>query len=161
VGDVAYVLYSSPTLHDTSYSAKQVNHSTAASQERTPANLPAVPGLPAGHTCWRARWVSPVLRTCLVATTLYARSRYQPLPNSEHGCSCCRRRGIAKPARTMIFFTTAKETVVGMLYCGVRLYLVAAGHEDAQGVANFVSSCSPERSGATKHFHMTSVVRWK
>jgi len=25
----------------------------------------------------------------------------QPLPNSLHGCSCCRRRGIAKPAHTV------------------------------------------------------------
>jgi len=40
----------------------KVNHRTAASQERTPAKLPAVPGLPVGQTCWRARWTSPVLR---------------------------------------------------------------------------------------------------
>jgi len=37
---------------------KKVNHSTAASQERTPAKLPAVPGLPAGQICWRAPWAS-------------------------------------------------------------------------------------------------------
>ena len=77
---------------------KKIIHSTAASQERTPAKLPAVAGLPAGQTYWRARWASPVSRTCLIVTTRYGRSRNQPLPNS---CSCCRRRGIAKPARTV------------------------------------------------------------
>jgi len=86
-------------IHHTVY--KKVNHSTAASQERTPANPPAVPGLLAGKTYCRARWASFVLRTCLIATTRYGRSRNQPLPNSQHGCSCCRRRGIAKPARTV------------------------------------------------------------
>jgi len=34
---------------------------------------------------------------------------------------------------------------VGMLCCEVSLYLVAAGHEDAQGVANCGASCSPEQ----------------
>jgi len=42
-------------------------------------------------------------------------------------------------------FTTAKQAVVGMPCCGVRLYLVAVGHEDAQGVANCGASCSPEQ----------------
>jgi len=77
---------------------KKINHTTAASEERTPAKPPAVPGLPAGQTYWRARWASPVSRTCLIVTTRYGRSRNQPLPNS---CSCCRCRGIAKPARTV------------------------------------------------------------
>ena len=86
-------------IHHTVY--KKVNHSTAASQERTPANPPAVPGLLAGKTYCRARWASFVLRTCLIATTRYGRSRNQPLQNSQHGCSCCRRRGIAIPARTV------------------------------------------------------------
>ena len=40
--------------------------------------------------------------------------------------------------------TTAEQAVVGMLCCGVRLYLVVAGHEDAQGVANCGASCSPD-----------------
>ena len=40
---------------------------------------------------------------------------------------------------------TAEQAVVGMLSCGVKLYLVAAGHEDAQGVANCGASFSPER----------------
>jgi len=40
--------------------------------------------------------------------------------------------------------TTAEQAVLGILYCGVRLYLVAAGHEDAQGVANCGTSYSLE-----------------
>jgi len=40
--------------------------------------------------------------------------------------------------------TTAEQAVVGMLSCRVRLYLVAAEHEDAQGVANCGASCSPD-----------------
>jgi len=38
-----------------------------------------------------------------------------------------------------------KLAVVGMLCCGVSLYQAAAGHEDAQGVANSGVSCSWER----------------
>jgi len=41
--------------------------------------------------------------------------------------------------------TTAEQAVVGMLCCGTSLYLVAAGHEDAQDVTNCGASCSPER----------------
>jgi len=92
---------------------KKVNHSTAASQERTPVKPPAVPGLPVGQTCWRARWASPVLRTCLIPTTWYGRSRNQPLPNRQHGCSCCRRRGIAKPTLTVTLSRwTSKQSCV-------------------------------------------------
>jgi len=40
--------------------------------------------------------------------------------------------------------TMAELAVVGMLYCGVSLYRVAAGYEDTQGVENSVSSCSRE-----------------
>jgi len=101
VGTAAYVLYSSPTLHDTSYSAQQSKLQHSGVTGAHASETPAVPGLPAGQTCWRARWVSPVLRTCLIATTRYGRSRNQPLTNSQHGCPCCRRRGIAKPARTV------------------------------------------------------------
>jgi len=71
------------------------------SQERMPAKPPAVSGLQAGQTCWRARWTSLVLRTCLIVTTQYGRSRNQTMPNSQHDCSCGRRLGIAKPARTV------------------------------------------------------------
>jgi len=39
----------------------------------------------------------------------------------------------------------SKLAVVGMLCCGVSLYRAAAGHEDAQGVANSGASCSRER----------------
>jgi len=80
---------------------KKVNHSTVASQERTPAKPPAMPGLLAGQTYRRAQWAFPVLRTCLIVTTRYGRSRNQPLPNSQHDCSSGRRRRIAKPARTV------------------------------------------------------------
>jgi len=41
--------------------------------------------------------------------------------------------------------TTAELAVVDMLSCGVSLYRAAAGHEDAQGVANSGASCSWER----------------
>jgi len=49
-----YVLYSSPTLHDASYNAKTINNSIAASEERTIAKPPTVPGPLAGQTNWRA-----------------------------------------------------------------------------------------------------------
>ena len=38
--------------------------------------------------------------------------------------------------------TTAEQAVVGILYCGVSLYLVVAGHEDTQDVVNCGAFCS-------------------
>jgi len=122
---------------------KKVNHSTAASQERTPAKPSAVPGLPAGNTCWRTRWASPVLRTCLIVTH----------GMGGQGTSHCQTANMAAPVvgaeelpnpPALDSLMTAEKAVVGMLCCRVSLYLIAAGHEDAQGVANCGASCSPE-----------------
>jgi len=124
-------------IHHTVYN--KVNHSKAASQERTPANLSAVPDMLAramgitcvedlpdrDHTVWEVKEPATVkLPTWL--TLLYAPRHCQTRPHRDP-------------------LTTAEEAVVGMLCCGVRLYLVAVGHEDAQGVANCGASCSLER----------------
>jgi len=124
-------------IHHTVYN--KVNHSTAASQERTPAKLPAVPNMLAcvmgitcvedlpdrDHTVWEVK--EPA--TAKLSTWL-------PLLYAPRNCQS---RSHCDP------LTTAEQTIVGILYCGVRLYLVAAGYEDAQGVSNCGDSCSPER----------------
>ena len=116
----------------------KVNHSTAASQRRTPAKLPAVPGLPAGQTCWRARWASPVLRTCLIGTTQYGRSRNQILPNCRHGCPCCTRRGIAKPARTVTLSQRPSKQSWVCCAAGSGCILLRLGMRVWQTVCTFV-----------------------
>ena len=117
--------------------ATQRRHSSARQGSRPPYPVSRA----AGETCWCARWASPMLKTCLIATR-YGRSRNQTMSNSQHDYSWCRRPRIAKLAHTL---TTAEQVVVGMFYCRVSPYLVAAGHEDVQGVANCSASCSRER----------------
>jgi len=144
VGAAAYVLCSSPTLHDTSYSAQQSKPqyrgvTGAHASEAACAQAPS-------RTDMLARtWSSPVLRTCLIVTTRHGRSRNQPLSNCQHGCPCCTRRGIAKPARTVTLSRRPSKQSWICCTAGSELYLVAAGHEDAQGVANYGASFSPEQ----------------
>jgi len=145
VGAAAYVLCSSPTLHDTSYSAQKskpqyssvtgAHASEATRRIRAPVRtnmlaramgITCVEDLPdRDHTVWEVKELATAkLPTWL--SLLYAPRNCQTRPHCDS-------------------LTTADQEVVGMLCCGVRLYLVVTGHEDAQGVANCGASCSLER----------------
>jgi len=144
VGAAAYGLCSSPTLHDTSYSALQskpqhssvtgTHASEVARRARAPGRtdmltramgITCVEDLPdRDYTVWAVKEPATVkLPTWL--PLLYTPRNCQTRPHCDS-------------------LTTAEQAVVGMLCCGVRLYLIAAGHEDAQGVENCGDSCSPE-----------------
>jgi len=144
-GELLHVLCSSPTLYDTSCSAQQskpqysvvtrAHASEATHRARVPdrtdmlaraMGITSVEDLPdRDHTVWEVKeQATAKLPTWL--TLLYAPRNCQTHPHCDS-------------------LTTAEQKVVGMLSCGVRLYLVEAGHEDARGVSNCGASCSPER----------------
>jgi len=129
--------------------SKKVNYSTVVSQERTPANPPAIPGLLVGQTCWRAWWTLPVLRTCLIVTTRYGRSRNQALSNMTVPVVGAEE---LQNLSALWISHDSQTSSRSMFYCGISLYLVATGHEDTQDVAN----CGPS-SSLERWFHL---LRW-
>jgi len=120
---------------------QEYHHSTAASQERTPVKPPAMPGLPAGQTCWRARWASPVLRTCLIATTRYGRSRNQPLPNIMAAPVVGAEELPNPPALWLSHDGQANSRGYALL----RGQLLSGCGWECQGCGELRASCSPER----------------
>jgi hypothetical protein len=79
----------------------QITAAPAATANASEASRRAHSCHAARQTCWREQLASPVLRTCLITTTRYGKSRNPPPPSSQHGCSWCGCRGIAKHARTV------------------------------------------------------------
>jgi len=144
VGAAAYVLCSSPTLHDTLYSAQK--------------SKPQHSGVTGAHASEAARCAWAPGRTDMLARAMtITRVDHLPRPHGMggQGTSHCQTANMVAPVvgaeelpnpPSLYSLTTAEQAVVGMLCCGVRLYLVAAGHEDAQGVANCGASCSPDGS---------------
>jgi len=76
-------------------------------------------------------------------------TRVEDLPDRDHTVWEVKEPANSKQPTWLLLYCdclkTAEQAVVDILCCGVRLYLVAVGHEDTQGVANCGASCSPEQ----------------